>query len=180
MRGASGAQAHSDGTAGIKQVPLMRQGRRSLSGPLTRLPCRPPAYSPTLRRETSRRSRGRLTAAHDMSSRSIRSSRRRASRERWSSSNRNKLRLQKSILGMAPSIAGTLSATSRSGAAQIVRRSPSKCELLHIGGALCWSRRTRSAPRRHSRDRPMSQHGMAKEPRRMSRRETTAVHPQPR
>jgi hypothetical protein len=39
-----------------------------------------------------------------MSSRSIRSSRRRASRERWSSSTLDKLRLHRLMRGMAPSM----------------------------------------------------------------------------
>ena len=115
----------------------MREGRRSLSGPLTRLFCGLPRCSPTLRRERSRRSRGCLSAASDTSSRSIRSNRRRALRERWSSSTLDKLRLQKLMLRMAPST-GTYAPRHETGAApRIACPSPMMCELLHMTGDLC-------------------------------------------
>ena len=84
-----------------------------------------PVQTLRLRRWTARARcmwRNCLTAARDISSRSIRSSRRRASREHWSSSTLDKLRLQKLFLGMAPSIA-TYAHQHGAGAAPRVRNS---------------------------------------------------------
>jgi hypothetical protein len=112
----------------------MREGRRSLSGSLSWLSCGALRYMPTLKRQSTRRSRDCVTAARSMSSRSIRSSRSRASRERWSSSTLGTLRLQKLVRSMAPSISRMPpSAAGRPGAApRIARRLAKMCELPHI------------------------------------------------
>ena len=79
----------------------MRESRELLSG---RTLWGAPPSLPTLRNLTSLQNRECTTVARDMNSRSIRSSRRRASRERWSSSTLDKLRLHMLMLGMAPSM----------------------------------------------------------------------------
>src|SRR5262249_23366999 len=77
-----------------------REGRRLLHDPLTRFPCGAPRALPTLRRLTSRQNQECATVARDMTAGSIRLSRRRASRERWSSSTLDTLRLHRLMLGM--------------------------------------------------------------------------------
>jgi hypothetical protein len=115
----------------------MREGCRLLSGPLTRFPYGAPRSLPPLRRLTSRPNQERATLARDTTSGPIRSSRRRASRERWSSSTLDKLRLHRLMLGMTPSSARTPPVRAGSGATQIVRRSPKMCELLHTSPTIC-------------------------------------------
>jgi hypothetical protein len=63
-----------------------------------------PALSPRLTAVRNRLSRERVATIHGKGCRSIRSSRRRASRDRWSSSTLGTLWLHRLVLGMAPSI----------------------------------------------------------------------------
>ena len=71
-------------------------------------------------------------AARGTSWRPIRSSRRRASRARWSSSTRDTLLFHSSAFNMAPSIARTIPAAAGGGATTISRRSRNPCDLPHI------------------------------------------------
>jgi hypothetical protein len=112
----------------------VREGRRSLGGPLVPLSHGAPPYIPKLKTQRSRLSRDCGTATGGISSRSIRSHRRRAARERWSSSTLGTLSLQRLVLIMAPSTARTPPAKTGGGAAPIARRSPKMCEPLHIAG----------------------------------------------
>jgi len=109
----------------------MREGRRSLSGPLTRLCSGSPPYRRTPRKKCSRRSRECITAARGTtSSRSICSSRRRPSRARWSSSTFGRP-FHRLAFNMATSIARTLSAAAGGGAAPISSGAAKTCELPH-------------------------------------------------
>jgi len=99
---------------------------------LTRLVCEvpPPPLPPSKKRF--------FPAAGGMRSHSIRSSWRRASRERWSSSILDKIRHQSSYFGTAPSISPTL---PRSGAvSRIAFRSGLMCEPLHTSSYFGLSR----------------------------------------
>jgi hypothetical protein len=87
---------------------------------------------PRRKRQKTRLSHESATAARGTSSRSIRSSRRRASCARWSSSTRGTLLFHRFAFSMAPSITRTLPTAARGGAAPISRPSPNVCELHHI------------------------------------------------
>ena len=129
----------------------MRGGHRSLSSPLVRLSCGPTRYIPALKGQRSRLSRDCVTGAGGMSRRSIRSSLRRAARERWSSSTLGTLLLHWLILIMAPSTARMPPKRKPESASPITRRSPRMCEPLHIAGVLfCGGvRAARSRPPGH-------------------------------
>jgi len=86
------------------------RGRRLFSGPGVRLARHP---SPGLAKPKRQRTRLTVTAARDTSSRSICSSRRWASRARWSISTRDALLLHRIAFNMAPSIARTPPTRSR-------------------------------------------------------------------
>jgi hypothetical protein len=104
--------AHCDGKPararhpGRDRVSFGRASDRS-SGPLVLLSRGAPSYISTQKRQRSRLSRECFTAAHGVSSRSIRSNRRRAARERWSSSLLGTLLLERLVLITAPSKART-------------------------------------------------------------------------
>ena len=83
----------------------MREGRRLLSDPLVRLPCQASPYMPKLKRQRARLNQESVTETRGTSSLSVRSSRRRASRARWSSSIRGTLWLHRVSFSIAPSIA---------------------------------------------------------------------------
>jgi hypothetical protein len=94
---------------GAREREVRAFGRASdrSSGPLVLLSRGAPSYISTLKRQRSRLSRECFTAAHGVSSRSIRSNRRRAARERWSSSLLGTLLLDRLVLITAPSKART-------------------------------------------------------------------------
>jgi hypothetical protein len=83
----------------------MREATDRSAVPLVPLSHGAPPSIPTLKKQRSRLSRDCVTAAGGMSSRSIRSLRRRAARERWSSSTLGTLSLQRLVVIMAPSTA---------------------------------------------------------------------------
>jgi hypothetical protein len=97
-RNAPNSQNQTPDTIGAINVEQQRDSR-SLSGPRAQRSSGAPRCMLTLR------SRDCLTAARHMSSRSIRSSWSSASRERWSISTLDKLRLQNLTLGMAAATA---------------------------------------------------------------------------
>ena len=112
----------------------MREGSRLLSG-LTRLFCRPLPNSPTLR-ERSRRAPElpQCSTRYEQPFYLLKPEARLA--RRWSTSTLDKLRLQKLILGVAPSIARTLPSRSRESVLPIACLFPKMREPLHISSAI--------------------------------------------
>jgi hypothetical protein len=121
-----------------------REGHRLLSAPLVRHSHGAPPYIPTLKRQRSRLSRECVTATGSMGSRSIRSSRRRAVRERWSSSTLGTLLLHRFVFIMAPPERERPQRKPGT-APPISRRSPKVCEPLHTAGDLFCERAGRPA-----------------------------------
>src|SRR5215469_223992 len=106
------------------------RGCRLISGPRVRLVREPSPGLPKLKRQRNRLNHDAATAARGTSSRSIRSSLRRASRARWSSSTRGTLLFQRSSF-MAPSMAHPRDPQSGDGALKYGVRARRPCEPVH-------------------------------------------------